>query len=80
LLSTGTDTEVPMKALGLVLVVLGLAALVYGGITWTTKDTIVDAGPIEITKTDRDGFAIPPLAGVVAVVAGVALLATRGRS
>ena len=69
-----------MKALGLVLVVLGLVALVYGGITWTRRDTVVDAGPIEITKDKREGVAIPPIAGVVAVVAGVALLATRGRS
>ena len=65
-----------MKALGIVLVVLGLVALIYGGITWTSRDTVVDAGPIEITKDKREGFAIPPLAGVVAVVAGVALIAT----
>jgi uncharacterized membrane protein YidH (DUF202 family) len=69
-----------MKALGIVLVVIGLAALAYGGITWTDRDTVVDAGPIEITKASREGFAIPPLAGVVAVVAGVALIAVRSRS
>ena len=69
-----------MKGLGIVLVIVGLVALVYGGISWTRKDTIVDAGPVEITKEKREGVAIPPLAGVVAVVAGVALIATRGRS
>ena len=69
-----------MKPLGIVLVVLGLVALIYGGITWTSRDTIVDAGPIEITKDKREGVAIPPLAGVVAVVAGVALIATRSKS
>ena len=69
-----------MRALGIVLVVLGLLALVYGGITWTSRDTVVDAGPIEITKENREGVAIPPLAGAVAVVAGVALLATRSRT
>ena len=40
-----------MKALGIVLVVVGLVALIYGGISWTRKDTVVDAGPIEITTT-----------------------------
>jgi len=69
-----------MRALGIVLVILGLLALVYGGITWTSRDTVVDAGPIEITKENREGVAIPPLAGAVAVVAGVALLATRSRT
>ena len=69
-----------MKGLGIVLVIVGLVALVYGGISWTRKDTIIDAGPVEITKDKREGVAIPPLAGVVAVVAGVALIASRGRS
>jgi uncharacterized membrane protein YidH (DUF202 family) len=68
-----------MKALGIVLVVIGIVALIYGGISWTRKDTVVDAGPIEITTDKREGIAIPPLVGVVAVVAGVALIATRGR-
>jgi uncharacterized membrane protein YidH (DUF202 family) len=69
-----------MKALGILLVVVGLVALIYGGISWTRRDTIVDAGPIEITKDKREGVSIPPIAGVVAVVAGVALIATRGRT
>jgi uncharacterized membrane protein YidH (DUF202 family) len=69
-----------MKAFGIVLIVIGLLALAYGGITWTSRDTVVDAGPIEITKEKREGVAIPPIAGAVAVVAGVALIATRSRS
>lgn len=69
-----------MKAFGILLVVVGLVALIYGGISWTRRDTIVDAGPIEITKDKREGISIPPIAGVVAVVAGVALIATRGRT
>ena len=69
-----------MKAFGIVLIVIGLLALAYGGITWTSRDTVVDAGPIEITKKKREGVAIPPIAGAVAVVAGVALLATRSRT
>ena len=44
-----------MKPLGLVLVVLGIVALIYGGISWTRKDTIVDAGPVEITRDKTEG-------------------------
>jgi hypothetical protein len=69
-----------MKGLGIALVVLGLVALIYGGISWTRRDTVVDAGPIEITTDKREGISIPPIAGIVAVVAGVALIATRGKS
>lgn len=63
-----------MKPLGVLLIVLGLLGLVYGGLTWTRKDTVVDAGPIEITTDKRESLPIPPLAGAAALVAGVVLL------
>ena len=69
-----------MKPLGMVLVVLGIVALIYGGISWTRKDTIVDAGPVEITRDKTEGVSIPPLAGALVLIAGVVLLVVRGRS
>ena len=66
-----------MKILGVLLVVVGLLGLLYGGITWTRKDTVVDAGPIEITADKSERVAIPPIAGGILVVAGVALLVMR---
>ena len=66
-----------MKVLGVVLVVLGLLGLLYGGITWTRKDTVVDAGPIEITADKSERVAIPPVAGGLLVLAGAALLVMR---
>ena len=63
-----------MKALGMVLVVIGVIALIYGGVTWTRKDTVVDAGPIEITTDKKESVALPPLAGIALVAGGVALL------
>jgi hypothetical protein len=66
-----------MKILGVLLVVLGLLGLLYGGITWTRKDTVVDAGPIEITADKSERVAIPPIAGGLLVLAGVALLVMR---
>lgn len=68
-----------MKALGLVLVVLGILGLAYGGLTWTRKDTIVDAGPIKITTDKQEGLPIPPIAGGLILVAGVALLLKSNR-
>ncbi|MGD9902054.1 MAG: hypothetical protein AB7U83_01190 [Vicinamibacterales bacterium] len=69
-----------MKALGLVLVVVGVVALIYGGISWTRKDTIVDAGPLEITTDKTEGVSVPPVAGALVLIAGVALLVSRGKS
>jgi uncharacterized membrane protein YidH (DUF202 family) len=63
-----------MKAIGIVLVVLGLVGLVIGGVTWTDRDTVVDAGPIEITTEERERLPIPPIAGGVLLVVGVVLL------
>ena len=63
-----------MKPLGVLLIVLGLIGLVYGGFSWTRKDTIVDAGPIEITTDKRESLPITPLAGAAALVAGAVLL------
>ena len=63
-----------MKPLGILLIVLGLIGLVYGGLSWTRKDTVVDAGPIEITTDKRESLPIPPLAGAAALVAGAVLL------
>ena len=63
-----------MKAIGIVLVVLGLVGLLIGGVTWTDRDTVVDAGPIEITTEERERLPIPPIAGGILLVAGVVLL------
>lgn len=63
-----------MKAIGIVLVVLGLVGLLIGGVTWTDRDTVVDAGPLEITTEERERLPIPPIAGGILLVAGVILL------
>ena len=63
-----------MKAIGIVLVVLGLIGLLIGGVTWTDRDTVVDVGPLEITTEERERLPIPPIAGGVLLVAGVVLL------
>jgi hypothetical protein len=66
-----------MKPLGILLVVIGLIGIIYGGLSWTRKDTIVDAGPIEISADRREGLPIPPLAGAACLIAGVVLLMKR---
>ncbi len=62
------------QGVGLVLVVIGIVALVWGGVFWTDRDTILDAGPLEIATENRDGVAVPPVLGAIALVAGVVLL------
>ena len=62
------------KVIGIVLIVLGVVGLAYGGLSWTRRDTIVDAGPIEITADKTERVPLPPLAGGLLLIAGVVLV------
>ena len=64
---------------GLVLIVIGLVALIAGGVFWTDRETVVDAGPLQITADEREGVAIPPIVGIIALIGGIALLAIPER-
>ncbi|HEX5215206.1 MAG TPA: hypothetical protein VFV98_07055 [Vicinamibacterales bacterium] len=68
-----------MKAMGVVLIVLGLIGLAYGGIRWTEKDKVVDIGPVEVTRSEHKSIPFPPIAGAISLVAGVLLMVAGGR-
>ena len=68
-----------MKALALALIVVGLIALAFGGISWTQRKKVVDLGPIQAEKQERHTLPLPPIFGGVAVAAGVILLVAGGR-
>jgi hypothetical protein len=65
-----------MKALGIVLIVLGVLALAYGGITYTRQKKVVDLGPIQASKKETSTVPLPPILGVVAILGGGVLLVT----
>jgi len=64
----------PIALLGIILIVLGLGALAYQGFTYTTRETVVDVGPIHATAERQKTVPLPPVLGITAVVGGVALL------
>jgi hypothetical protein len=64
----------PAAIIGAVLIVLGLAALAYQGFTYTTRQTVVDIGPIHATADREKTVALPPVFGIIAVAAGAALM------
>jgi len=69
----------PLGVAGTVLLVLGLAALTYQGITYTSRETVVDLGPIHATAERQRTVPLPPIFGIAAVAAGVVLLVTGVR-
>jgi hypothetical protein len=64
----------PIAILGVALIVFGLAALVYQGITYTSKETVIDLGPIHATADREKTLRLPPVVGIAAVAGGVVLL------
>ena len=60
---------------GLALVALGVLALVYQGISYTTHKKVVDIGPIEATREEHKTIPLPPVLGVIALAGGIFILA-----
>lgn len=56
------------------LIVLGIVALGYQGFTYTTKEKVVDLGPLEVTSETTKSFPLPPVVGIIALAGGVVLL------
>jgi hypothetical protein len=69
----------PLAIAGIALVVIGVVALIYGGITYTSRETVIDFGPIHATANRERTLPLPPIAGIVAVAGGVALLVSGSR-
>jgi len=62
------------KTLGIILIALGLFGLAWGGLSYTTTEKVVDIGPIHATREKTHNIPLPPIAGAVALIAGVVLL------
>lgn len=68
-----------MKIVGVLLIALGLVGLIYGGVSWTRRDTVFEAGPVEVTREHQKSLPVPPIVGGVCLVAGVLLIVKSGR-
>jgi uncharacterized membrane protein HdeD (DUF308 family) len=69
----------PVAILGVVLIVLGLGALASQGVTYTSREKVLDLGPLQATAERQRTVPLPPIVGIVAVVAGVAMIIAGGR-
>ena len=59
---------------GIILIVIGIVAFAYQGITYTTREKVVDLGPIQVTADKTKTLPLPPIVGAVALVGGIVLL------
>ena len=63
----------PLLLASIILIVLGVVALTYQGITYTTSEKAVDFGPLQITAERTHTIPLAPVLGVIAVAGGVVL-------
>jgi hypothetical protein len=69
-----------MKAVGIVLVIIGVLSLAYQGFTYTTHKKVLDMGPIQATKEEHHSVPIPPILGALALIGGVVVLVSDRRN
>ena len=65
--------------IGIVLIVIGIIALAYQGITYTTREKVVDIGPIQMTADKTKTIPLPPIVGGIALMGGIILLVAGGK-
>lgn len=69
----------PRTITGIVLLALGVLALAYQGITYTSSRDTIDLGPLSITAKEKKTLPIPPILGVLAIVGGIVLMVVDRR-
>jgi len=69
----------PIPLFGVVLIVLGLMALVYQGVNYTSRETVLDIGPLHATAERQKTLPLPPVFGIAALVGGLVLVVAGKR-
>jgi uncharacterized membrane protein HdeD (DUF308 family) len=69
----------PLTLVGVALIILGVLALAYQGITYTTREKVVDLGPLKATVDKEKKIPLPPIVGALALVGGVVLVIVGAR-
>lgn len=63
-----------MKAIGIVLAIIGIGMLIFNGFSYTQKEKVVDLGPLEINADKEKSVGWPTYAGAIVLIAGIGLV------
>ena len=69
----------PLTIVGIVLIALGVVALVYQGVTYRTKEKVLEVGPFKAEVEHEKTVPVSPILGVLAIAGGVALVIVGAR-
>jgi hypothetical protein len=75
-----SPAEAPMKLIGVLLIVFGVVALAVGGIRYTTREKVLDLGPVEATTERHKTIPLSPIVGLASIAGGVAVLVVGSRT
>ena len=64
----------PITLVGIALILLGIVAFAYQGITYTSREKIIDIGPLQATAETKKTIPLSPLLGGLALVGGIVLV------
>ncbi|GAA4086062.1 hypothetical protein [Mucilaginibacter panaciglaebae] len=68
------------KLIGIILIVIGAIMLVWTGFTYTKKEKVLDAGPVQISADKQKTVNWPPYLGGILIVGGIVVVATAKKS
>lgn len=69
----------PAGIIGIILIAIGIIALAYGGITYTKREKVIDAGPLQVSADKEKTIPLPPVLGGICLVGGIVLVVAGSR-
>ena len=69
----------PAGIVGIILIAIGIIALAYGGFSYTKREKIIDAGPLQVSADREKTIPFPPILGGICLVGGIILVLVGNR-
>ena len=69
----------PAGIVGIILIAIGIIALAWGGITYTKREKVIDAGPLQVSADREKTIPFPPVLGGICLVGGIILVIVGNR-
>jgi hypothetical protein len=70
----------PAGVVGVILIAIGIIALAYGGFTYTTREKVIDVGPLQVSADREKTIPLPPILGGLCLVGGLVLVLVGNRT
>lgn len=69
----------PATIIGILLILVGIVALAYGGFSYTKREKVIDAGPVQVSADKKESVPLPPILGGLCLVGGIVLVVAGNR-